>query len=42
MNFEQFLLFMIMPVGGLLMAAFVMFIARNDRSDGDRPRHSIS
>lgn len=40
MNFEQFLLFMIMPVGGLLMAAFVMFITRNDRSDGDRPCHS--
>jgi hypothetical protein len=40
MNFEQFLLFMIMPVGGLLMAAFVMFITRKDRSDNDKPRHS--
>lgn len=40
MNFEQFLLFMIMPVGGLLMAAFVMFITREGRSDNDKPRHS--
>lgn len=36
---EQFMLFMIMPIGGLLMAAFVMFVTRNDRPD-DKPKHS--
>jgi hypothetical protein len=36
---EQFMLFMIMPVSGLLMAAFVMFITRDDRRD-DKPKHS--
>jgi hypothetical protein len=28
-----------MPVSGLLMAAFVMFITRDDRRD-DKPKHS--
>ncbi|WP_257791398.1 hypothetical protein [Phyllobacterium zundukense] len=39
MTFEQFMLFMIMPVSGLLMAAFVMFVTRNDHRD-DKPKHS--
>ncbi|MBB3144836.1 hypothetical protein FHS21_001237 [Phyllobacterium trifolii] len=37
---EQFMLFMIMPVGGLLMGAFALFITRKDRSDNNKPRHS--
>ncbi len=38
-TFEQFMLFMIMPVSGILMAAFVMFVTRNDHRD-DKPKHS--
>lgn len=38
MSLEQFLLFMIMPIGGLAMAGFMMFITRKDRRD--EPKHS--
>lgn len=35
----QFMLFMIMPVGGLLMVAFVMFVTRDEGRD-DKPKQS--